>query len=88
MKTIHVLSVCGVAVLLSACTGVSYGNRAFNPSPAYEEQMAYDSVRVKAAERAERAEYRRERKEDMMDEADAIQRAYGTKTYNINKKVR
>lgn len=88
MKKINLLSVCAAVFLLSACTGVSYGHRAFNPSPAYEEKMAHDSARVKAAERAERAEYRRERREDMMDEADAIHRAYGTRTYNINKKVR
>ncbi|MCP2041830.1 hypothetical protein L1281_002448 [Neisseria sp. HSC-16F19] len=73
LKKLGVLMITGG--LLSACTGVSYGHRSFNPSPEYAEMMEADSRRVQNAERAERAERRRERRQEMMDEADAYRRA-------------
>ncbi len=45
--------------------------------------MQADSRRVQNDERAERAERRRERREEMMDEADAINRAYGNRKVYI-----
>ena len=42
-----------------------------------------NSRRVQNDERAERAERRRERREEMMDEADAINRAYGNRKVYI-----
>ncbi|WP_368492199.1 hypothetical protein [Neisseria sp.] len=45
--------------------------------------MAEDSRRVQDVERAERAERRAERREEMMDEADAIRRAYGDRKIYI-----
>lgn len=80
LKKLSVLLISGS--LLSACTGVSYGHKTFNPSPEYTAAMESDSIRVQNAERAERAERRRERREDMMNEADAYRRATdGQKIY-------
>lgn len=45
--------------------------------------MRADSQRVQRDERVERAERRRERREEMMDEADAIKRAYGNQKIYI-----
>ena len=45
--------------------------------------MEADSRAVQAAERAERHERRSERREEMMDEADAINRAYGDRKVYI-----
>lgn len=73
------------ASLLSACTGVSYGNKAFVPSPEQEAAMRADSQRVQNAERAERAERRREYREVIMDEAEAYRRATdGQKIYILH----
>ena len=69
------LAVVLAAGLLSACTGVSYGHRAYAPTQS-DEEIAANSARIQAAERAERKEARQERREEMMDEADAINRAY------------
>ncbi len=68
------------AVLLSGC---SYGHRTLAISPDQEAKMAADSRRVQDVERAERAERRAERREEMMDEADAIKRAYGDRKIYI-----
>ncbi|MDO4247889.1 MAG: hypothetical protein Q4C79_02825 [Neisseria sp.] len=68
------------ALLLSAC---SYGHRTLTVSPEQEARMAEDSRRVQDVERAERAERRAERREEMMDEADAIRRAYGDRKIYI-----
>ena len=69
--------VCAVLLSLTGC--VTYGGQRFIPSPEQEAAMQADSRRVQNDERAERAERRRERREEMMDEADAINRAYGNK---------
>lgn len=83
LKTLSTLLI--AAGLLSACTGVSYGHKAFVPSPAQEAAMEADSRRVQNAERAERAERRRERREMLMDEADAYRRATsGQKVYILH----
>ncbi|KJJ14424.1 MULTISPECIES: hypothetical protein [unclassified Neisseria] len=74
-----------MSLLLSALTGCSatYGDMRFSPSPEQEAAMQADSRRVQSDERAERAERRRERREEMMDEADAINRAYGDRKIYI-----
>ncbi|ASK27811.1 hypothetical protein BG910_08730 [Neisseria chenwenguii] len=72
-------SVLTAVVLLSACT---YADQRFvsDQSPA---EMRANSMAVQDAERAERAERRRERREEMMNEADAINRAYGNRKVYI-----
>ncbi|ROV56553.1 hypothetical protein [Neisseria chenwenguii] len=69
-------SVLTAVVLLSACT---YADQRFvsDQSPA---EMRANSMAVQDAERAER---RRERLEEMMNEADAINRAYGNRKVYI-----
>lgn len=64
--------ICGTAMLLGAC---SFADQRFisDQSP---ETMRANAEAVKRAERAERAEARKERREEMMDQADAIHRAY------------
>ncbi|WP_373742248.1 hypothetical protein [Neisseria sp.] len=66
-----------LAAGLSGC--ISYGHQRVAISPEQEAAMADDSRRVQDAERAERAERRGERRQEMMDEADAIHRAYGNR---------
>ena len=73
--------VCAVLLSLTGC--VTYGGQRFIPSPEQEAAMQADSRRVQNDERAERAERRRERREEMMDEADAINRAYSNKKVYI-----
>ena len=80
MSNKSILTALLAASLLSAC---SYGHRTFVVSPEQEAKMAEDSRRVQDAERAERAERRAERREEMMDEADAIKRAYEGRTVYI-----
>ena len=70
--------VCAVLLSLTGC--VTYGGQRFIPSPEQEAAMQADSRRVQNDERAER---RRERREEMMDEADAINRAYGNRKVYI-----
>ena len=53
------------------------------PTPEQSAAMEADSRAVQAAERAERRERRAERREEMMDEADAINRAYGNRKVYI-----
>ncbi|MBY6283227.1 hypothetical protein K6120_03575 [Neisseria flava] len=74
-----------MSLVLSALVGCSptYGNMHFLPSPEQEATMRADSQRVQRDERVERAERRRERREEMMDEADAIKRAYGNQKIYI-----
>ena len=74
-----------MSLVLSALVGCSptYGNMRFLPSPEQEATMRADSQRVQHDERVERAERRRERREEMMDEADAINRAYGDRKIYI-----
>lgn len=73
-------------VLTVGMTGcVTYGNQRFVPTPEQTAAMEADSRRVQDTERAERAERRAERRQDMMDEADAIKRAYGdSKVYILH----
>ena len=73
--------ICAVLLSLTGC--VTYGSQRFIPSPEQEAAMQADSRRVQNDERAERAERRRERREEMMDEADAINRAYGNRKVYI-----
>ncbi len=71
-------------VLAASLTGcVTYGTQHFNPTPEQSAAMEADSRAVQAAERAERRERRAERREEMMDEADAINRAYGNRKVYI-----
>ena len=64
-------------VLAASLTGcVTYGTQHFNPTPEQSAAMEADSRAVQAAERAER-------REEMMDEADAINRAYGNRKVYI-----
>ena len=64
--------------LAASMTGcVSYGHQRFVPTPEQSAQMEADSLRVQRAER--RAEHR----EDMMNEADAINRARGDRNVYI-----
>ena len=81
------LAVLGLSACQTTATGVTtaYGSRTFEVTPEQEYKMQQDSARIQAAERAERVERRAERREEMMNEADAIQRAYGTQTININR---
>ena len=73
-----------MSLLLAALTGcVTYGNQRFYPSQEQEAAMQADSRKVQDDERVERAERRRERREEMMDEADAIKRAYGDRKVYI-----
>ena len=74
-----------MSLVLSVLVGCSptYGNMRFLPSPEQEATMRADSQRVQRDERVERAERRRERREEMMDEADAIKRAYGNQKIYI-----
>ncbi len=67
--------------MLGGC--ISYGHQSFVPSEEQKAQMSADSQRVQNTERAERAERRAERREEMMDEADAIKRAYGDRKIYI-----
>ena len=67
--------VCAVLLSLTGC--VTYGGQRFIPSPEQEAAMQADSRRVQNDER------RRERREEMMDEADAINRAYGNRKVYI-----
>lgn len=68
---------------LMACAGneLTYGNRTFNPTPEQRAQMLADQDRVQRMERAERAERRQERKEEMMNRAEAYQKATKGKKY-------
>ena len=61
------------AALLAGC---SYGHKTLAISDRQRAAMAEESRRVQDVERAERAERRAERRQEMMDEADAINRAY------------
>ena len=70
-----------VLLLLAGCA--TYGGQRFTPSPEQEAAMRADSRRVQKAERAERAERRKERREEMMDEANAVRRAYGNRKVYI-----
>ncbi|WP_448979270.1 hypothetical protein [Neisseria sp.] len=73
-----------MSLLISALAGcVTYGDQRFYPSQEQEAAMKANSRRVQDDERAERAERRRERREEMMDEADAIKRAYGDRKVYI-----
>ena len=74
-----------MSLLLSVLSGCSatYGNMRFSPTPEQEAAMNADSRRVQNDERIERAERRRERREEMMDEADAVNRAYGDRKIYI-----
>ncbi|MDO4906377.1 hypothetical protein [Neisseria sp.] len=60
------------AVVLSAC---SYGSQRF--SSRSPETLRANAQAVHEAERAERAERRAERRKEMMDKADAVNRATG-----------
>lgn len=72
-----------LAAGLSGC--ISYGHQRLAISPGQEAALAADARRVQDAERAERAERRAERRQEMMDEADAVNRAYGNrKVYLIH----
>ena len=68
---------------LAACAGneLTYGNRTFNPTPEQKAQMMADKQMVKSQERAERKERRDERKEEMMNQAEAYQKATKGKKY-------
>lgn len=70
-------------LLLMACTGneLSYGSRTFNPTPEQRAQMMADKQMVQQQERKERAERRAERKEEMMNQAEAYQKATKGKKY-------
>lgn len=61
------------AALLAGC---SYGHQTLAISDNQRAVMEEDSRRIQNQERAERAERRAERREEMMDEAEAINRAY------------
>ncbi|WP_066566076.1 hypothetical protein [Snodgrassella sp. CFCC 13594] len=83
MKSLSILLLGGM--LLSACTGVSYGNKTFVSSPETEARMQADSARVKADERAERAERRQEYYEVIDKQADAYRKATsGQKIYLLH----
>ncbi|MBO7381674.1 MAG: hypothetical protein J6W29_08620 [Neisseriaceae bacterium] len=68
---------------LMACAGneLTYANRTFNPTPEQQAQMMADKQMVKAQERNERAERRAERREEMMNQAEAYQKATKGKTH-------
>ena len=70
--------------LAAGMTGcVSYGHSSFAPTQGQAAQMEAESHRVQDTERVERAERRAEHREDMMNEADAINRARGDRNVYI-----
>lgn len=75
----YIRSVIGLCLAcgLAGCAGVNYAHRTVGPVD--QEAMNEASARVRQAEREERAERRRERREELMDQADAIRRAYDGK---------
>lgn len=78
MKAMIVLC---AACCLVGCAGVNYAHRTIGPVD--QAAMDADSAAVRKAERAERAERRKERREEMMDQADAINRAYGNRNVYV-----
>ncbi|MBF0804074.1 MULTISPECIES: hypothetical protein [Neisseria] len=60
-------------LLLGGCT---YADQRFVSSQSQQQQLYENRLAIQKAEREERAERRAERREEMMDEADAVNRAY------------
>ena len=66
--SLSLLAVC----LLNAC---AYNNKAYVPHPADGNNIG-NKLQIQAAERAERKEARQDRREEMMDAAEAYNRAH------------